>query len=168
MQVEVYDRHPHTQMTLLTAMDAAFENITVDACRGCIRHSKILFSTLHCKGIYSWDVDEKLWPERLTRRCRQTALQFFIQCCMQKQKFCLRVVSCVWLFTFVFSPLCPYFFLQWHCNECYFFGKPLVKCSCELYHVSFINLQHTVMCTFVLWNGYMAYIRSAGFWISIL
>ncbi|KAL6458786.1 hypothetical protein MHYP_G00322580 [Metynnis hypsauchen] len=43
---KVYNRQPHTQMTLLAAMDAACDDITADACRGWIRHSKRFFP--HC------------------------------------------------------------------------------------------------------------------------
>lgn len=44
---KVYDHQPHSQMTLLSAMDAACNDITPDACRGW----KII-SMLHCKRRY--------------------------------------------------------------------------------------------------------------------
>lgn len=77
MDVKVYDHQPRTQMTLLAAMEAACEDITEDACRGWIRHSKSFFFfhiALQVKisdvmwmricGPTDWDV----------MRCRQTAL----------------------------------------------------------------------------------------------
>ncbi len=68
---KVYDRQPRTQMTLLAAMDVACEDITVDGCRGWIRHSKrflhIAREDIRC------DVDDNLWSDRLQ-------LQFLIQC----------------------------------------------------------------------------------------
>lgn len=64
---KVYDRQPHTQMTQLAAMDAACEDITADACRGWIRHSKIFFPRCIAREDICCDVDEKLWPDRLHR-----------------------------------------------------------------------------------------------------
>ncbi len=66
---KVYERQPHTLMTLLAAMDVACEeDITVDACRGWIRHSKISFPCCLAKEDICCDVDENLWPDRLARQ----------------------------------------------------------------------------------------------------
>lgn len=52
---KVYDCQPHTQIILLTAMDAAREDISADAYRGLDKTFQKLSSTLHCKGRYlSW------------------------------------------------------------------------------------------------------------------
>ncbi len=66
---KVYERQPHTLMTLLAAMDVACEeDITVDACRGWIRHSKIFFPRCLAREDICCDVDENLWPDRLARQ----------------------------------------------------------------------------------------------------
>ncbi len=65
---KVYDRQPHTQMTLLAAMDAACDEITADACRGMIRHSKRLFPRCIAREDIRCDVDENLWPNRQERQ----------------------------------------------------------------------------------------------------
>ncbi|XP_051570452.1 uncharacterized protein LOC127450403 isoform X1 [Myxocyprinus asiaticus] len=49
---KVYDHRPHDQLSLLGAMDAGCEDITADCCRGWLRHAKIYFPLLHCKGGY--------------------------------------------------------------------------------------------------------------------
>lgn len=64
---KVYDRQPHTQMTLLAAMDAACEDITVDACRGWIRHSKRFFPRCIARENIRCDVDENMWADRQER-----------------------------------------------------------------------------------------------------
>lgn len=64
---KVYDRQPHTQMTLLAAMDATCEDITVDACRGWIRHSKRLFPRCIGRENIRCDVDENMWADRQER-----------------------------------------------------------------------------------------------------
>ncbi|KAI7812952.1 hypothetical protein IRJ41_012596 [Triplophysa rosa] len=61
---KVYDRQPHTQMTLLAAMDAACDDITADFCRGWIRHSKRFFPCFIAREDICCDVDENLWPNR--------------------------------------------------------------------------------------------------------
>ncbi|XP_044066956.1 uncharacterized protein LOC122883003 isoform X2 [Siniperca chuatsi] len=65
---KVYDRQPHTQMTLLAAMDAACDDITADACRGWIRHSKRFFPRCIAREDVRCDVDENLWPNRQDRQ----------------------------------------------------------------------------------------------------
>ncbi len=60
---KVYDRQPHTQMTLLAAMDVACEDITVDGCRGWIRHSKRFIHI--AREDICCDVDDNLWSDRL-------------------------------------------------------------------------------------------------------
>ena len=57
-----------SQMTLLAAMDAACDDITADACRGWIRHSKWFFPRCIAREDLRCDVDEKLWPNR--RECQ--------------------------------------------------------------------------------------------------
>ena len=64
---KVYDCQPHTQMTLLAAMDAACEDITVDACRGWIRHSKRFFPRYIARENIRCDVDENMWADRQER-----------------------------------------------------------------------------------------------------
>jgi len=61
---KVYDRQPHTQMTLLAAMDAACDDVTADAGRGWIRHSKRFFPRCIAREDICCDVDENLWPNR--------------------------------------------------------------------------------------------------------
>ncbi|KAI7790162.1 hypothetical protein IRJ41_011132 [Triplophysa rosa] len=63
-RLKVYDRQPHTQMTLLSAMDATCDDITADACRGSKRFFPhcITREDIHC------DVDENLWPNRPERQ----------------------------------------------------------------------------------------------------
>ncbi|XP_044052938.1 uncharacterized protein LOC122876529 [Siniperca chuatsi] len=65
---KVYDCQPHTQMTLLAAMDAACDDITADACRGWIRHSKRFFPRCIAREDVCCDVDENLWPNRQDRQ----------------------------------------------------------------------------------------------------
>lgn len=65
---KVYDRQPHTQITLLAAMDAACEDITAHACRGWIRHSKRFFPRCIAREDIRCDVDENLWPDRQERQ----------------------------------------------------------------------------------------------------
>ena len=63
----MYDHEPHTQVTLLAAMDAACQDITADSCRAWIRHSRRYYP--HCLAWEDiWcDVDENLWPDRRER-----------------------------------------------------------------------------------------------------
>ncbi len=65
---KVYDRQPHTQMTLQAAMDPACDDITADACRGWIRHSKRFFPCCIAREDIRCDVDENLWPNRQERQ----------------------------------------------------------------------------------------------------
>ncbi|KAL7830863.1 hypothetical protein SRHO_G00303650 [Serrasalmus rhombeus] len=65
---KVYNRQPHTQMTLLAAMDAACDDIPADACRGWIRPSKRFFPRCITREDIRCDVDENLWPNRLERQ----------------------------------------------------------------------------------------------------
>lgn len=65
---KVYDRQPHTQMTLLAAMDAACHDITADACRVLIRHSKRFFPRCIAREDVCCDVDDNLWPNRQDRQ----------------------------------------------------------------------------------------------------
>ncbi|KAM4592404.1 uncharacterized protein PAE49_011102 [Odontesthes bonariensis] len=65
---KVYDRQPHTQITLLAAMDAACEDITADACRGWIRHSRRFFPRCIARDNIQCDVDENMWPNRQERQ----------------------------------------------------------------------------------------------------
>ena len=68
MEVEgVRSSATHTQMTLLAAMDAACEDITVDACRGWIRHSKRFFPRCIGRENIRCDVDENMWADRQER-----------------------------------------------------------------------------------------------------
>lgn len=64
---KVYDHQPHTRMTLLAAMDAACEDISADACRGWIRHSRRFFPRCIARQNICCDVDENLWPNRQDR-----------------------------------------------------------------------------------------------------
>ena len=61
---KVYDRRPHAQMALLAAMDAACDDITVESCRGWIRHSRRYFPRCLAKEDICCDVDENMWPDR--------------------------------------------------------------------------------------------------------
>ncbi|KAL7862608.1 hypothetical protein SRHO_G00115920 [Serrasalmus rhombeus] len=65
---KVYDRQPHTQMTLLAAMDAACEDITAEACRGWIRHSRRSVPRCIAREDIRCDVDENMWPNRQERQ----------------------------------------------------------------------------------------------------
>ncbi|KAL7849254.1 hypothetical protein SRHO_G00208770 [Serrasalmus rhombeus] len=65
---KVYDRQPHTQMTLLAAMDAACEDITAEACRGWIRHSRRFVPRCIAREDIRCDVDENMWPNRQERQ----------------------------------------------------------------------------------------------------
>ncbi len=65
---KVYDRQPHKQMTLLAAMDAVCDEITADACRGMIRHSKRFFPCCIAREDIRCDVDANLWPNRQERQ----------------------------------------------------------------------------------------------------
>ncbi|KAL7839610.1 hypothetical protein SRHO_G00262680 [Serrasalmus rhombeus] len=65
---KVYDRQPHTQMTLLAAMDAACEDITAEDCRGWNRHSKRFFPRCIAREDIRCDVDENMWPNRQERQ----------------------------------------------------------------------------------------------------
>ncbi len=64
---KVYDRHPHTQMTLLVAMDAACDDITAESCRGWIRHSRRYFPRCIARDDIRCGVDETMWPDREER-----------------------------------------------------------------------------------------------------
>ncbi len=57
---KVYDRHPHSQMALLVAMDAACDDITAESCRGWIRHSRRYFPRCIARDDIRCDVDETL------------------------------------------------------------------------------------------------------------
>ena len=61
---KVYDRRPHAQMALLAAMDAACDDITVESCRGWIRHSRRYFPRCLAREDVRCDVDENMWPDR--------------------------------------------------------------------------------------------------------
>ncbi|XP_051238676.1 uncharacterized protein LOC127353457 [Dicentrarchus labrax] len=72
---KVYDRHPHTQTTILAAMDAACDDITADACRGWIRHCKRFFHAASQEKIFVVMWMRICGPtDRNVRRCRKTAL----------------------------------------------------------------------------------------------
>lgn len=64
---KVYDRHPHTQMALLVAMNAACDDITAESCRGWIRHSRRYFPCCIARDDIRCDVDETMWPDREER-----------------------------------------------------------------------------------------------------
>lgn len=64
---KVYDRQPHTQMSLLEAMDAGCEDITPEACRGWQRHTRRYFQRCMARENIRCDVDEQLWPNREER-----------------------------------------------------------------------------------------------------
>ncbi|XP_019213444.1 uncharacterized protein LOC102077558 [Oreochromis niloticus] len=64
---KVYDRHPHEQMALLAAMDAACDDITAGSCRGWIRHSRRYFPRCIARDNICCDVDENMWPDRQER-----------------------------------------------------------------------------------------------------
>uniref|UniRef100_A0A1A8BRY8 DDE superfamily endonuclease n=1 Tax=Nothobranchius kadleci TaxID=1051664 RepID=A0A1A8BRY8_NOTKA len=64
---KVYDRHPHTQMALLAAMDAACDDITAESCRGWIRHSRRYFPRCIDRADIPCDVDENMWADRRER-----------------------------------------------------------------------------------------------------
>ncbi|XP_025998210.1 uncharacterized protein LOC113030836 [Astatotilapia calliptera] len=64
---KVYDRHPHTQMTLLAAMDAACDDITAESCRGWIRHSRRYFPRCIDRADIRCDVDANMWADRRER-----------------------------------------------------------------------------------------------------
>ncbi|XP_019213039.2 uncharacterized protein LOC109201840 [Oreochromis niloticus] len=64
---KVYDRHPHEQMALLAAMDAACDDITAGSCRGWIRHSRRYFPRCIARDNICCDVDENMWPDRRER-----------------------------------------------------------------------------------------------------
>jgi len=70
----VYNRQPHTQMTSLAAMDAACDDITVDACRGWIRHYKRFFPHCIARENIRCGVDENMWADRQDRLDVETAL----------------------------------------------------------------------------------------------
>ena len=55
-------------MTLLAAMDAVCDDITAEACRGWIRHSKRFFPRCIAGEDIRCDVDENLWPNRQERQ----------------------------------------------------------------------------------------------------
>ncbi|TWW80190.1 hypothetical protein D4764_01G0000050 [Takifugu flavidus] len=64
---KVYDREPHTQVTLLAAMDAACQDITADSCRAWIRHARRYYPRCLAREDIRCDVDENLWPNRQER-----------------------------------------------------------------------------------------------------
>uniref|UniRef100_A0A1A8VF77 DDE superfamily endonuclease n=1 Tax=Nothobranchius furzeri TaxID=105023 RepID=A0A1A8VF77_NOTFU len=64
---KVYDRHPHTQMALLAAMDAACDDITAESCRGWIRHSRRYFPRCIDRADVPCDADENVWADRRER-----------------------------------------------------------------------------------------------------
>ncbi|KAK0149398.1 hypothetical protein N1851_009878 [Merluccius polli] len=61
---KVYDQRPYAQMALLAAMDAACDDITVESCRGWIRHSRRYFPRCLAREDIRCDVDENMWPDR--------------------------------------------------------------------------------------------------------
>lgn len=61
---KVYDRHPHTQMALLAAMDAACDDITAESW---IPHSRRYFPHCIARDEIRCDVDEIMWPDREER-----------------------------------------------------------------------------------------------------
>ncbi|KAM7420040.1 hypothetical protein PAMA_014650 [Pampus argenteus] len=63
----VYEHHAENQKALMTAMDAACEDITGDQCRGWLRHARRFFPRCISRDNIRCDVDENLWPNRAQR-----------------------------------------------------------------------------------------------------
>ncbi|KAK6491793.1 hypothetical protein HHUSO_G3964, partial [Huso huso] len=66
--LKVYDHHPQEQATLIQAMEAACEDITVEACQGWICHARLFFPRCMARDNVLCDVDENLWPDRNERQ----------------------------------------------------------------------------------------------------
>ncbi|XP_039666173.1 uncharacterized protein LOC120564968 [Perca fluviatilis] len=64
---KVYDRNPYVQEHLIQSMDAACDNIGVEAIQGWIRHAKGFFPRCLARDRIACDVDEVLWPDRAQR-----------------------------------------------------------------------------------------------------
>ena len=54
----IYDHNPHTQMSLLDAMNAGCEDTSAEECQAWIRHAKRCLA----RENIPWDVDENMWP----------------------------------------------------------------------------------------------------------
>ena len=59
---KVYDHNPHTQMSQLDAMNAAFEDTSAEDCQAWIRHAKIFFPRCLARENICCDIDENMWP----------------------------------------------------------------------------------------------------------
>ncbi len=92
---KVYDRHPHTQMALLVAMDAACDDITAESCRGWIRHSRY-FPRCIARDDIRCDVDETMWPDREERL---DVHEWFTVLCMLYVQFQYVLQYCLQLCT---------------------------------------------------------------------
>ncbi len=64
---KVYDRNPYAQENLIQSMDAACDNIGVEAIQGWIRHAKGFFPHCLARDRIACDVDEVLWPDHAQR-----------------------------------------------------------------------------------------------------
>ncbi len=64
---KVYDRNPYAQENLIQSMDAACDNIGVEAIQGWIRHAKGFFPRCLARDRIACDVDEVLWPDHAQR-----------------------------------------------------------------------------------------------------
>ncbi len=93
---KVYDRHPHTQMALLVAMDAACDDITAESCRGWIRHSRRYFPRCIARDDIRCDVDETMWPDREERL---DVHEWFTVLCMLYVQFQYVLQYCLQLYT---------------------------------------------------------------------
>ncbi len=93
---KVYDWHPHTQMALLVAMDAACDDITAESCRGWIRHSRRYFPRCIARDNIRCDVDETMWPDR--EESLDVHKWFTVLCMFSSNMYCNIVYSCAQLY----------------------------------------------------------------------
>ena len=142
--MEVYDRQPHTQMTLLSSMDVAYEGITVDACRGWI-----------IQDSFQVALQGKISGVMWMRICRPTDRNVWMSRDRSRNvlhvKFCLSGVSYVYLLKKKFYLCVPCLFLT--VNNLVFHSYSNTSKSCEkLNPVQFLsnNNPHTVICKLVL------------------
>uniref|UniRef100_A0A1A8IV12 DDE superfamily endonuclease n=1 Tax=Nothobranchius kuhntae TaxID=321403 RepID=A0A1A8IV12_NOTKU len=117
---KVYDRHPHTQMALLAAMDAACDDITAESCRGWIRHSRRYFPRCIDRADIPCDADENVWADRRERVDMQQCLfSYFLF-----HNYCSKVYC---LSEFMFAVKCLFYCISPAAQRCGQFQFIIIK-----------------------------------------
>ncbi len=118
---KVYDRNPYAQENLIQSMDAACDNIGVEAIQGWIRHAKGFFPRCLARDRIACDVDEALWPDHAQRHDAEAEWFQDIACYPSAAYFvCDYIYMC--------AGLCKYFIIN--------IISPLLCPECSVLHLS--------------------------------